>query len=978
MRLVGKFSVPSLADEQVRASRLQNGENVIPQPEKETFWEKLWDNFQDPLIRILCVALGIILTLALCGFAEWTESAGIATSVLIATFVSTYSEYKNEASFQALQEQAGKIKVTVYRNDTLVSVEFAEVVVGDYVLLSAGDRIPADGLLCAGNVKVNQKSLNGENQLSRKSPAPPDYTCTDVDDFLDPHRCFRGAVAEEGEGVLRVDAVGAKTVHGRLALELGVKDERVAPLQQKLSKLAEMISRLGYMGAVLIALSFIFKQAVLDNHWSLTRMYSYWLNWPVAIHDLVTSLILAIIVIVVAVPEGLPMMIAIVLSMNMRKLLARHVLVRRLLGIETAGAVEVLFADKTGTITEGIFQAEFFLSGEGKRYDNFEQILSLELGKVLSLALRGGSNSVMVNVSGGHVNFVGGNATNRALLRILPNKTLSLDLQYTIQREVLFSSKNKFAAVQLLLPQSALSTLRFPQNIVEQQFFRSQPEAFSISLVQGAAELILDCAVSMCSSEGLLVPLDPDTKRQLRAQIDTLSSTGCRVLGLATSSKALEEMGEIKDEDGPVPPPSELCLLGFIGIADMLRPTSKQAMELARRAGIQVVMVTGDRLETAVAVARSAGMLKADITDKEVERAVITSSDLRKLSAAELSLRLPELKVVARALPSDKSRLVGAMQLEGRVVAMTGDGVNDSAALKRADVSFAMGSGAEVAKEASDIVILDDNFNSIVQAVLYGRTIFKSIRKFVVFQSTINMASMIIVFVGPFMGFDFPLTLIQLLWLNLVMDTLAALAFGGEPALPSYLSDRPISRTAPIIDSAMWSAISCNGVFMAVYALYFLSSDTILRFFSRDVRVPFDQSREARSEIVKQGGSVFLTSFFCFFIFMCAFNAFNVRAHSNQKDASGLCDNITGNPGFMITIPVIFFVQILFTELGGSVLRTVPLTPSEWCILIALASLIVPFDIIRKIIIRRYGDGSSLPRAFASRVKREDISIRVI
>lgn len=887
MRLVGKFAVPCLNDEQVKASRLQHGENIVPRPERETFWEKLWDNFQDPLIRILCVALGITLCLALFGFAEWTESAGIATSVIIATFVSTYSEYKNEASFQALQEQAGKIRVAVYRNETLVGVEVDEVVVGDYVLLSAGDRVPADGFLYAGNIKVNQKSLNGENQLSRKTPAPPSYCCRDLEDFMDPHRCFRGSVAEEGEGVLCVDTVGSKTVHGRLALELGEKDERVAPLQQKLAKLAEMISRLGYMGAILIALSFIFKQAVLDNHWSLTRIWAYWMNWPVALHDLVTSLILAIIVIVVAVPEGLPMMIAIVLSMNMRKLLARQVLVRRLLGIETAGAVEVLFADKTGTVTEGIFQAEFFLAGDGRRYDNFDQVLSLELGKVLSLALKGGSNSVVVNANEAQVSFVGGNATNRALLRILPNKTLAFDLQYLIEREVLFSSKNKFAAVQIALPGSVLTEIGISPILMEQQFFRTRAEMYSISLVQGAAELILDCAICACNESGAVTSLDGALKAQLRRQIDAFSSTGCRVLGIATSSKALEEMGEMKDEDGPLPPPSELCLLGFIGIADMLRPSSKQALELARRAGIQVVMVTGDRLETALAVARSAGMLKPDLTEKEVERMVITSSELRKLSAAELSLRLPELKVVARALPSDKSRLVGAMQLEGRVVAMTGDGVNDSAALKKADVSFAMGSGAEVAKEASDIVILDDNFHSIVQAVLYGRTIFKSIRKFVVFQSTINLGSGILVFVGPFMGFDFPLTLIQLLWLNLVMDTLAALAFGGEPALPSYLAERPISRTAPIIDSTMWSAIGCNGVFMAMYSIYFLSSDAILTFFSRDVHI-MEVSREARHEIAKQGGSVFLTSFFCFFIFLCAFNAFNVRVHSSRQDSVGV------------------------------------------------------------------------------------------
>jgi len=347
---------------------------------------------------------------------------------------------------------------------------------------------------------------------------------------------------------------------------------------------------------------------------------------------------------------------------------------------------------------------------------------------------------------------------------------------------------------------------------------------------------------------------------------------------------------------------------------------------LAKRAGIQVVMITGDRKETAISVAEQLDLTKS--------KTLLTSTQLASLHDDQLKQQIRSIGVIARALPTDKSRLVKICQELNLVVGMTGDGVNDSAALMHADVGFAMGSGSEVAKEASDIVILDDNFHSITQAILYGRTIFKSIRKFIVFQSTVNCASMMIVFMGPFLGFDFPLTLIQLLWVNLVMDTLAALAFGGEPALLRYIDEKPIPRDAPIITLNMWSSILINGLFIASLCIISLLYEPLRLLFIRD-GVPSEK--------------VFLTAFFCFFIFLTTFNAFNARTPKIN-----IFDHISGNTGFVGVVVLIFGVQILFTYVGGNLLRTEGLLLREWVVVIFSSMLIIPFDMVRKTIMNRY------------------------
>lgn len=874
----------------------------------------------DIFLKILMVALGITLTLAFFGYADWIEGIGIAFAVFLATFVATYSEFKNEASFQELQEKASRSQNNVFRNGSeLFKLSVIDIVVGDMVLLQAGDKIPADGVIYAGEVQVNQSSLSGEREEVKKRKAPQEYVITNEpteEDMAGPYYCFRGTVVDDGEAVMRVAKVGEATYYGKMQKDLFEKDDRLSPLQVKLTALADGISMLGYVGATFIALSFLFKQIVMDNHYSWTKIVEYVSHYQVALHDLVTSVILGIIIIVVAVPEGLPMMIAIVLSLNMRKLLAGQVLVRKLLGIETAGSLNLLFADKTGTITRGFFTPTIFVMGDLKTSEKFSSIPEA-LRKLYSVAVREASSAV-ISPSG---SVVGGNSSDRALLQYLDHTALLEKLHSTIVKEILFNSERKFAAARLRVNTSATHDI-LGHSIPN---FRAN-DHHEISVVKGAPEILFERCTSYYASNGSRQKLvNTDT---LLAELDTIGGDkGLRFIAICISEDNLVENDL----------PGNLCLVGVVGLLDEIRPEAKQALAQARTAGIKVIMMTGDRKETAEHVAMSVGLLSSatgNTANSRIGQGVVTSSQLSQMSDDQVKERLPSLAVIARARPTDKSRLVKLAQELDLVVGMTGDGVNDSIALKHADVGFAMGSGAEVAKEASDIVILDDNIASILSACKYGRTIYKSIQKFITFQSTVNLASGILTLVGPFMNMDFALTLVQLLWVNLVMDTLAALAFGGEPALERTMHERPIPRHAAIITPLMWTGIIWNGLMVALLCVIFLTYDPIhTTLFSR--LVPGH-----RDDIV------FLTAFFAFFIFSTVFAGVSLRA----PDTFNVFDNILKNRGYILVMVTIFGVQITFSWLFGAVLRTVALSVSEWALVIAMASILVPLDCIRKAI----------------------------
>ena len=878
-----RFSYPGLSDNAVSESRNIYGANVVTTQEAEGFFDKLRTNLKDPIIVILIVALAVTVFLAAMGFAPWYEGLGIAFAVVMATLIATWSEYSNENEFQRLLEEASKVKVKVFRNSTLVEILIDDLVVNDLVLLQPGDTVPADGYLLTGEIELNESALTGESETVKKTGADDEKHS----EAEEKYEMSRAALVVDGEAVMKVLEVGDKTKYGATLKELTSAETRPSPLQEKLATLGRQISRFGYVGALFIAFSFMFNHIFLEGGgWEIYFSKPA----PEIIYHIVTAIILAIIIIVVAVPEGLPMMIAVVLSMNMHKLLKAKVLVRKLLGIETSGSLTILFTDKTGTLTQGKLTVSELLLGNAEHLQSYKEIPE-NLRETVSFALRNNTPALIDTGDPENPKIVGANPTGQALLRFL-GADLDKQDDVKVKVNIPFNSAYKFSATQV----------EGSQNL---------------TMVKGAAEIVLAGCTHYLDVDGNKVELDSE---KLKEEMLGLSERAMRLIGLAVSNQDLGEENVL---------PSDLTLVGIFGLRDEMRKESKTAVETARRAGIQVVMITGDAKDTAQAIAREVGILEKE------QALVLTSKELGEISDEELIKILPDMRVVARALPADKNRLVKLAKSMNWVVGMTGDGVNDAPAVKNADVGFSMGDGTDMTKESSDIVILDNNFISLTNAVRYGRTLLKSIRKFLIFQLTVNVAAILVAFLGPFFGIDLPLTMTQLLWVNIVMDTLAAFAFSGEAALKRYMNEKPIPKDESLISGDMWSAILIDGIFMASISIYFLTSDFVAGLFVCDaVRCPDPELN-----------LVLLTGFFGFFVFMNNFNKFNART-----EGLNLFEHITENRNFLVVVILIFFLQTSFTYFGGEVLRTVGLTLEEWFYVLAFAITIIPLDLTRKLL----------------------------
>lgn len=903
------MEIRGLTDAQVQESKAKHGDNRLTELEAESFWDKLWGNFGDPMIKILCAALLINVIIFILGktgvlsdvSVEWYEPIGIAMAVLIATLVSTFSEYRNENAFQKLQAEASLILVKLYRNGQIVEVPIDDIVVGDCVLLQSGDKIPADGKIIDGNLKVDQSVLNGEAKEATKIVMPADYSDEgEAMDFLNKYKVFRGAVVCSGNAVCEVTTVGDKSVYGQIAKELQQSDDRESPLKVKLGALAGGISKFGYIGGGAIAIAFMFQRIMMAG--SLSTYFDF--GFAHILGDLLNAVILAVIIIVMAVPEGLPLMIALVSAMNMGKMLKDNVLVRKITGIETAGSLNILFSDKTGTITKGQLEVVTFIDGAKREFSKASEVGG-KLGTLMSAAIQHNTNA-LVTTEGGNIKIVGGNLTEKAVLGFAVGKDDSVHLEKVA--EIPFNSANKYSATQV-------------------------KGDYNCCMVKGAPEKILRLCNTYYDENGEKQLFTPDA---LTETIDGLANRAIRVLAIATCDGVIES---------DALPEGNWTLIGIFGIRDDVRPESVTAIAQTQKAGVQVVMITGDRKETAVAIAKEAGLLRSD------SEFVCTSDELAQMSDDEVKAKLPSMRVIARALPSDKSRLVRLAQEMNLVVGMTGDGVNDSPALKKADVGFAMGGGTEVAKEASEIVILDDNFNSIGMAILYGRTIFNSIRKFIIFQLTINVAAVLISFVCPLLGMDNPLTITQILWVNLVMDTLAALAFGGEPALKRFMDERPKRRDEAIVSKKMWSSIITGSLWTFGLSLTMLLTGLkkVTEVIDGKTEHIYVHNPDGLIGQFFRGGETtdyIMTGYFAFFIFIAVFNAFNART-----DRYNLFDNITKNKGFLKIIALIAAVQVVMTYLGGAVLGCHGLSIKEWVVVLIMAITIIPIDFIRKAIV---------------------------
>lgn len=822
-----------LTAEQVRLSRLKYGSNELTEQAQQTFFSRLIANFGDPIIRLLLLALAINVLFMLRG-APWFESAGIAAAVFLATFVSTLSEYGSDAAFRRMQAQAQEAVCRVRRAGLMKEVAFADVVVGDLVYLQAGERIPADGVLLDGVLLVDQSALTGESaEIEKKQQA----------------QLYRDSVVTGGEGLMEVRRVGDDTVYGGMARQVQ-EQPRPSPLHVRLEQLASAISKFGIAAAGLVAAADLTQSFVLGGEVVGVQ--------AIAAH-LLHAATLAVTVVVVAVPEGLPMMITIVLSRNLFRMLKDHVLVRRLTGIETAGSLSILFSDKTGTLTQGRMSVNAYFAPDGTEYHTAGELRrkqpdQYELMELFCTCGTGAQRS--------DGEAVGGNATDRALLNFVPHG-------YAVPQEAYlpFDSGRKYSAVYI--------------------------PSHRMFLVKGAPDILLPHCRNAAAMQRI---------------VSEQSKAGERVIALATTTDSVQNGLGV------------LTCAGLFCLSDPMRQEAPQAVRDLREAGIQLVMVTGDSRATAEAIARRAGLLRG--TSEEI----LESRELAQLSDEQLKRRLPRLRVVARALPQDKSRLVRAAQEYGMVVGMTGDGINDAPALKKADVGFAMGSGTAVAREAGDIVITDDNLASIVRAVLYGRTIFHSIQRFLVFQLTLNLCAVGVSVAGPLIGIDTPVTVMQMLWINLIMDTLAGIAFAGEPPLPVYLKEEPKRREEPVLNREMAEQIIWVGGYTIMLCVLFLRHPAVRSWF-----------RYGQSPLP------FLTAFFALLIFCGVFHAFNART-----ERLNLVANLGKNLAFLLVMLAVTVVQLVLIYFGGSLFRTGGLRGDELCLVVLLAFTVIPADLVRK------------------------------
>ena len=841
-----------LSDNEVAKQRAKYGTNELTKVKKNTFLKLLLESFADPIIKILLIALAIKVIVLFRHF-DWFETIGILIAIFLASFISTISEYGSEQAFNRLQSDAIKGKVKVIRNGKVTEIPTGEVVVGDIVILNSGDKIPADGKIISGKLSVDESSLNGETKEAKKTINSSVY---------------RGSVVYNGEAKMQVDLVGDQTIMGKISQELQ-EEIPESPLRLKLRGLAKTISKIGYCGALLASISYLFANIVIKNNFDYDLIIATITDFPVMFNYLLYALTLSVTIIVVAVPEGLPMMITLVLSSNMKRMLKDNVLVRKLVGIETAGSLNVLLTDKTGTLTTGTLKVTEFVSGDLRKFANFNDVKKYPFYETIYKAFFYNNASMISDTK-----IIGSNSTDRAIMEFI---NIDKKINAQVIAKTPFDSEKKYSSVTL---------------------------SDGTILIKGAMEVILPRCHSILNTNNKESKLL--TTNIIKRKINEYTKNSGRVLTFAYGKNL-----------------DNLTFLGFVNIKDELRPEAHEGIRLIKNAGVQPIMITGDGIETASSIAKEVGLIT---NNKQI---VLTSSDLAKMSDDDIKDKLKDIAVIARALPNDKSRLVSIIEDMSLVVGMTGDGVNDAPALKKANVGFAMGSGTDVAKEAADIVILDNNILSISKAILYGRTIFKSIRKFIIYQLTVNMCALILSIVGSLIGISTPITIVQMLWLNMIMDTFSGIAFSYEPPLEEYMMEPPKKKNTPIINKYMYSEILWTGFYCALLCILFLRLP-IVYYFIRD------------------NEKTLMTAYFAMFIFMGIFNAFNARTTRINTFA-----NLSKNKVFVGIFTFIFITQIYIIYNGGDIFRTYGLELNELIFVFVLALSVFPVDWLRKYILKK-------------------------
>ena len=865
-----------LSDSQVNKSKQDFGTNALAKKETESLWSMFIGAFDDIWIKVLCAALVMKIVIsvigvfvpALAGENDVVEIISIVLAIALATGFSTLSEYRNSSRSEALQEEYNKTYAKVMRNGKLVNILTSEIVKGDTILVQAGDKVPTDGVLFEGHIKVSQAALNGESRDENKTAAD-NLDEAESTDYASANKVFMGSVVTSGEGYMVATVIGDASELGKINKALtddNEEDERKDTSSLKLEVVAAGIGKLGVSAAAIAGVLDVVLNLIRTDE-PITVVYVLLL--------VAEAVMLMASIVIMAVPEGLPMMNSLVQSMNTESMYKKNILVSHKAAFSDSAYMNVLFSDKTGTITQGNLSLVEFITGDGKIAENIPNQEFIEAITLNNLA----------KVSEGKP--IGSNNMDRALLGY------ALEHGYD-------DSKND------------------PDKVADISGFDSEKKCATVTLKnglvywKGATENIIDKVTHYMLPSGEEKEFTAADKKAVEDQM------------LAQAKRTMKLLSVAKIADG------KTVLMAVLCLRDNVRTDAVETVEILNNAGIQVVMVTGDAEETAVAIAKEAGILKDEQND-----VVLTHEELEQMSDEELKKKLPNLRVVSRAKPLDKKRLVSISQQLDNVCGMTGDGVNDAPALKQADIGFAMGDGTAVAQEAGDVVILNNSLTSIKDCVLNSRTMSKSVGKFLIFQLTVNISTLLMNIIAPILGWTEPFSIVQILWINLIMDTLAAMAFGGEPILDRYMNEKPALRKDNILTTYIKSAIGTSSVFITLGSILILENIGGITDFVTPAGC-------ADPELYEK------TFMFAFFIYSIIFNSLNTRS-----ERFNLFEHIGENKRFVLVMGAIFVLQTVIIEIGGEVFSTTMLNAKALLVSMALALLIIPVDLVRKAFVRK-------------------------
>jgi len=939
-----------LSNFEVLESRRRYGQNILTPPERDPWWKLFLEKFDDPVIRILLIAAVIAIGV---GFVDgkFVEGIGIVSAILLATILAFFNEYKANKEFDILNKVNDDLPVKVIRDGGYCSIPKKDIVVGDLVLIEIGEEIPADGKIIESvSLQIDESKFTGESVPVNKYPKTELNHQKDNGATYSIDLCLRGAMVAEGHGTLEIIAVGDGTEVGKITIEASEENTESTTLNNQLEKLSKLIGVVGFGMAAITFIALVFRGAMIgeislnQHQWIFSctvvlslmiALLKVWLpilydafellgkdkeppkfiseegykGWIItgsialsvfitltavgyflghldlniytwiptkAARDFLDYFMVAVTIIVVAVPEGLAMSVTLSLAYSMRKMTATNNLVRKLHACETIGAANIICTDKTGTLTMNqmnVFESVFNSTEDNRPNEFISELISSNSTANLS------HNESVINSLG--------NPTEGALLMWLNKNDYDYVMyrdNFKIESQLTFSTERKFMAT------SGISNLTNKK----------------ITYFKGAPEILIENCLRVLDKNNKTAALDGQ-KNEILSNLKSYQLRGMRTIGFAFS----EELDYLSS-DNLNNTFRDLVWVGFCALADPIRKEVPNAIRICSEAGINVKIVTGDNPETAKEIAIQIGLIDKKNSDSS---AFMNGTEFNLLSDDEVKSRLHSLKVLARARPLDKLRLVNLLKEQNNVVAVTGDGTNDAPALNKANVGLAMGSGTAVAKEASDIILLDDSFTSIINAVNWGRSLYQNIQRFILFQLTINIAALSIALIGPFIGVSLPFTVTQMLWINLIMDTFAALALAAEPPHSSVMKDKPRNPDAFIVSKTMSKSIFGLGFIFVIFSI------TFILYMKRDgIITPYE-----------------LSVFFSTFVMLQFWNLFNARCLGIQSSSlNGLRQNL----GFVLIALGIFLGQILIVQFGGEFFRTTPLSFIDWIYIIMGTSIV--------------------------------------